>query len=57
MAAQPSLNLQLITLLGQKMNEDVYEVILPTTIGEISVFPGHESLVTLAKPGVIAVRH
>lgn len=56
MADQPSLTLQLVTLLGQKMDEDVYEVILPTTTGEISVFPGHESLVTLAKPGVIAVR-
>jgi F-type H+-transporting ATPase subunit epsilon len=52
----PTLKLQLITLLGEKMNQDVYEVILPTTSGEISVFPGHESLVTLAKPGVIAVR-
>jgi F-type H+-transporting ATPase subunit epsilon len=50
------MNLRLVTLLGEKMNEDVYEVILPTTSGEISVFPGHESLVTLAAPGVIAVR-
>lgn len=56
MAAHPMLQLQLITLLGQKMDESVYEVILPTTIGEISVFPGHEPLVSLAKPGVIAVR-
>ena len=52
----PTLNLQLVTLLGEKMNEKVYEVILPTTSGQISVFPGHESLVTLAKPGVIAIR-
>jgi len=51
-----ALQLQLITLLGEKMNERVYEVILPTTTGEIAVFPGHESLVTLAKPGVMAVR-
>ena len=56
MATQPMLQLQLITLLGQKMDEEVYEVILPTVAGEISVFPGHESLVSLAKPGVIAVR-
>jgi F-type H+-transporting ATPase subunit epsilon len=39
------------------MSEDVYEVILPTTSGEISVFPDHEPLVTLAKTGVIAVRY
>jgi len=52
----PLLRLTLVTLLGEKVNEDVYEVILPTTTGEISVFPGHESLVTLARPGVITVR-
>jgi len=55
-ADNPTLNLRLVTLLGEKMSEDVYEVILPTISGEISVFPGHESLVTLAKPGVMAVR-
>ncbi|MFZ2560462.1 MAG: ATP synthase F1 subunit epsilon [Candidatus Nanoperiomorbaceae bacterium] len=48
--------LQLITLLGSKMNEEVYEVVLPTTTGEISVFPDHEALVTLAAPGAITVR-
>ncbi|MCL2174315.1 ATP synthase F1 subunit epsilon [Candidatus Saccharibacteria bacterium] len=57
MADFPTLNFQLITLLGAKVNEDVYEVILPTTSGEISVFPSHEPLVTLAKPGIISVRH
>lgn len=50
------MKLELITLLGQKVNEDVYEVVLPTATGEISVFPGHEPLVTLAVPGVIAIR-
>lgn len=57
MADRPVISLQLITLLGQKMSEDVYEVIIPTTTGEISVFPDHEPLVSLAKTGVIAVRH
>ncbi|MDR1969819.1 MAG: ATP synthase F1 subunit epsilon [Candidatus Nomurabacteria bacterium] len=47
---------RLVTLLGEKISEDVYEVILPTVSGEIAVFPSHESLVTLAKPGVMAVR-
>lgn len=51
------MKLELITLLGQKMNQDVYEVILPTASGEISVFPGHEPLVSLAIPGIISVRH
>lgn len=51
------MNLKLITLLGEKVNTDVYEVVLPTAEGEIAVFPSHEPLVTLAVPGAIAVRH
>lgn len=50
------MKLQLITLDGLKMDETVYEVILPTASGDIAVYPGHEPLVTLAVPGVIAVR-
>ncbi len=50
------MNLQLITLAGVKVDEPVYEVVLPTTSGEIAVFPGHEPLVTVAKTGVIRVR-
>ena len=51
------MKLQLITLLGVKVDRDVYEVIMPTADGEIAVFPGHEPLVSLAMPGVIAVRY
>lgn len=40
-----------------KVDQNVYEVILPTADGEIAVFPGHEPLVSLAVPGAIAVRH
>lgn len=50
------MNLQLITLQGVKIDEPVYEVILPTSSGEIAVFPGHEPLVTVARAGVIQVR-
>lgn len=50
------MNLELTTLLGTKVNDEVYEVILPTRDGEIAVFPGHEPLVTLAIPGAIGVR-
>lgn len=50
------MKLQLITLAGLKMDEDVYEVILPTASGDIAVYPGHEPLVTMAVPGVLAVR-
>lgn len=50
------MKLQLITLEGLKMDEEVYEVILPTASGDIAVYPGHEPLVTMAVPGVLAVR-
>lgn len=42
---------------GQLVNDDVYEVMLPTVDGEISVFPDHEPLVTVAKAGVVTVRY
>lgn len=45
-----------MTLTGSKLHETVYEVMLPTPDGQIAVFPGHEPLVTLAVPGVVAVR-
>lgn len=51
------MNLQLITLLGKKVDQEVYEVMLPTAAGDIAVFPGHEPLVTIAVPGAIAVRY
>jgi len=51
------MNLELITLAGSKVDKEVYEVILPTLDGQISVFPDHEALVTVAVPGVIAVRN
>ncbi len=50
------MKLQLITLTGLKMDDDVYEVILPTESGDIAVYPGHEPLVTNAVAGVLAVR-
>ncbi len=51
------MELKLVTLLGVKVEKTVYEVIMPTADGVIAVFPGHESLVGLALPGVIAVRY
>lgn len=50
------MDFELITLSGAKVDEQVYEVILPTSGGEIAVFPHHESLVAVAVPGVISVR-
>lgn len=51
------MDFELVTLSGSKVNERVYEVIIPTSAGEIAVFPHHEALVTVAVPGVIQVRY
>ena len=51
------MHLTLTTLLGVKIDQEIYELIVPTADGEIAVFPGHEPLVTLAVPGAIAVRY
>lgn len=48
---------ELVTLLGVQLDQDVYEVQIPTADGPIGVFPGHEPLVSVAVPGAIAVRH
>lgn len=50
------MKLELITLDGVKVDNDVYEVIVPTSAGEISIFPGHERIVTLAVNGAISIR-
>lgn len=50
------MELQLITLSGVKYDQQVYETILPTSEGEIGVFPDHEALVAIAVPGIIGVR-
>lgn len=50
------MHLQLITLNGLKVDQEIYELIAPTTAGEIAIFPGHEPLVTLATSGALAVR-
>lgn len=48
---------KLVTLGGELINTEVYEVIIPTIDGEISVFPDHEPLITVAKTGVVTVRY
>lgn len=49
------MRLQLITLDGTKLDEDVYQVLLPTATGQIAIFDMHEPLVTAAEAGVITV--
>ena len=51
------MQLDLVTLDGIKARNDVYEVLLPTSIGMIAVFPGHMPLVTLIDNGIISIRY
>lgn len=50
------MQLKLVTLSGTKLDQEIYEILIPTTAGDIGVFPNHEPLVTLARPGVLEVR-
>ena len=50
------IRLELVTLDGIKVAEDVYEVLLPTLDGVIGVMPGHMPLVSVATNGVISIR-
>lgn len=51
------MRLELVTLTGVKLDQEIYQATIPTTEGEIGVFPDHEDLVAIAVPGVIAVRN
>lgn len=50
------LRFQLVTLEGTKLDEEVYEVRLPTPEGEIGVFTNHAPLVSVASTGIITVK-
>jgi len=50
------MQLQFVTFAGPKVQDDVYEVILPTADGNIAVYPQHMPLVTTVVPGIISVR-
>jgi F-type H+-transporting ATPase subunit epsilon len=50
------IRLELVTLNGIKVAEDVYEVTIPTLSGYIGVLPGHMPLISVATTGVISVR-
>lgn len=50
------IRLQLITLRGTFFDEDVYEAIIPTKAGDIAVYDGHAPLLSVAAPGLVAIR-
>lgn len=50
------IRLKLITLSGTFFDDDVYEVIIPTRAGDIAVYEGHAPLLSVAAPGLVAIR-
>ncbi len=50
------LKLELITPERVALTETVYEIMLPTQNGQITLLPGHMPLITLLQPGVITIR-
>lgn len=51
-----TLKLQVITPERIVFEDEVDEVILPTTTGEIGVLPNHVPLVTIIKPGEVRIK-
>src|SRR5665213_348634 len=47
---------ELFTLTGEKFNDDVYEVVLPTLDGQIGVLEDHMPLMSVATTGIISIR-
>jgi len=54
--AEKFLQFELVTPERKLFSEQVYEVILPTKEGQISVFPDHLPIVSILKSGVLALR-
>ncbi len=50
------MKIELVTLDGVKFSADAYSVVLPTAAGQITVLPGHEPLLSVVTPGIIAIR-
>lgn len=50
------MQLELVSLSGIKYADNAYEVIIPTADGDIAVYPGHMPLISLAVPGMLAIR-
>lgn len=50
------MNFELVALDGVKFSAEAYSITLPTLDGEITVFPDHEPLISVLKPGIVTIR-
>jgi F-type H+-transporting ATPase subunit epsilon len=50
------IRLKLITLHGVHFDDEVHEAVIPTKAGDIAIYGGHAPLLSVAAPGVVAIR-
>lgn len=50
-------HLQLITLSGHHVDQEVFEIMVPTTAGIIAINKDHAPLLAAVAPGVLSIRH
>lgn len=50
------LKLKVITPTGVTFNRETDSVVIPSTSGEIEIFPGHLPLITIIKPGELVAK-
>jgi ATP synthase F1 epsilon subunit len=50
------ITLEIVTITGTKLSQEVYEVMVPTENGIIAVFQNHDDLISLVKPGILSYR-
>jgi len=51
-----TIQLEVVTPAGRVFSEPVREVVVPTTGGELGIFPNHTPLTTIAQLGVVNIR-
>lgn len=51
------IHLQLITLSGSLVDEDIFELMVPTTAGTIAINEDHAPLLGAVAPGILSIRY
>ncbi|MGI9027866.1 MAG: ATP synthase F1 subunit epsilon [Candidatus Saccharimonadales bacterium] len=51
------IHLNLITLSGRHLDQEIYELMVPTTAGTIAINQGHAPLLGAVAPGILSIRH
>jgi F-type H+-transporting ATPase subunit epsilon len=54
--SQPTIKFEIVTPERVVLSQEILQITVPTTSGEITVLPGHIPLVSVLRPGVIEVK-